>query len=213
MPIGAASLVEPHPGIQADWVVLGPGWAAVPLLVLAGTAAVAGAALAASRAQSLPHRSAVAAALARAGVGVPAVIGTRFALEPGRGQAAVPVRPALAGAVAGVLGVLATFTFAAGVSDAAANPARFGQTEQLAAFLGYNGQDFGPSGRVLPAVAADRGVAGLDDARQAVAQSGRVSMSTFSLRPGGRQAAARRLHRRPHGGWPGPDRAGPHHRA
>jgi FtsX-like permease family len=183
MPIGAASLAEPHPGIQADWLVLGPGWAIAPLLVLAGAAAVAGAALAASRAQSLPHRSAVAAALARAGLGVPAVIGTRFALEPGRGQAAVPVRPALAGTVAGVLGVLATFTFAAGVSDAAANPARFGQTAQLESFLGFNGQDFGPSGRVLPAVAADRDVAGLDDARQAVAQSGAVSMSTFSYAP------------------------------
>ena len=65
----------------------------------------------------------------------PVVVGARFALEPGRGRAAVPVRPALLGAVAGVLGVLAAFTFSAGVSDAAANPARFGQTWQLGAFL------------------------------------------------------------------------------
>ncbi|MBO0809256.1 MAG: hypothetical protein J2P32_13250, partial [Actinobacteria bacterium] len=34
MPIGAAALLEPNPGISADWLVLGPGWAAVPLLVL-----------------------------------------------------------------------------------------------------------------------------------------------------------------------------------
>jgi hypothetical protein len=59
---------------------------------------------------------AVALALARAGLPVPAVVGTRFALEPGRGRSAVPVRPALAGAIVGVLGVLAAFTFAAGVS-------------------------------------------------------------------------------------------------
>jgi hypothetical protein len=63
----------------------------------------------------------VAAAAAAAGFGVPVVVGARFALEPGRGRAAVPVRPALLGAVAGVLGVLAAFTFSAGVSDATAN--------------------------------------------------------------------------------------------
>ena len=92
-----------------------------------------------------PRRSAVAAAAAAAGLGVPVVVGARFALEPGRGRAAVPVRPALLGAVAGVLGVLAAFTFSAGVSDAAANPARFGQTWQLDTFLGLSGQDFGPA--------------------------------------------------------------------
>jgi hypothetical protein len=41
--------------------------------------------------------------------------------------------------------VLAAFTFAAGASDAAANPARFGQTGQLTTFLCLNGQDFGPT--------------------------------------------------------------------
>ena len=58
------------------------------------------------------------------------------------------------GAVAGVLGVLAAFTFSAGVSDAAANPARFGQTWQLSSFFGYNGQDAGLASLVLRAVAA-----------------------------------------------------------
>ena len=36
MPIGAASYVEPHPGIDVDWLVLGAGWVIAPLLVLAG---------------------------------------------------------------------------------------------------------------------------------------------------------------------------------
>jgi hypothetical protein len=111
------------------------------------------------------------------------VIGARFALEPGRGRSAVPVRPALAGAIAGVLGVLAAFTFSAGVSDAAANPARFGQTWQLGAFLGINGQDFGPAGRVLRAVAADSDIAGVNDTRVAGAQSGRVSIESFTYDP------------------------------
>ena len=33
MPIGEASLAEPNPGIDADWLVLGVGWAAAVLLV------------------------------------------------------------------------------------------------------------------------------------------------------------------------------------
>jgi hypothetical protein len=125
----------------------------------------------------------VAAAAAAAGLGVPVVVGARFALEPGRGRSAVPVRPALLGAVAGVLGVLAAFTFSAGVSDAAANPARFGQTWQLGAFLGSGGQDFGPVRQVLRAVAADPDVTGVDDARVGSAQSGQVSVESFTYDP------------------------------
>src|SRR6185437_10680950 len=142
MPIGLASYYEPHPGISADWLILGSGWLLAPVLVAAGSAAAAALALTAHHRRAVPRRSRVAAAAATAGLGVPVVVGARFALEPGRGRAAVPVRPALLGAVAGILGVLAAFTFSAGVTDAAANPARFGQTFQLEAFFGLNGRDF-----------------------------------------------------------------------
>jgi hypothetical protein len=184
MPIGAASYQEPHPGISADWLILGPGWVLAPVLVAAAAAATAALALTARRRQAIPRRSGVAAAAAAAGLGVPVVVGARFALEPGRGRAAVPVRPALLGAVAGVLGVLAAFTFSAGVSDAAANPARFGQTWQLAAFLGLSGRDFGPAAdQVLRAAAADPDVTGVDDARIGGAQSGQVSVESFTYAP------------------------------
>jgi FtsX-like permease family len=185
MPIGVATMLEPHPGISADWLVLGIGWAAAPLLVLLGSAVAAATALAAGRAQRSSRRSVFAVAAARAGAPVPVLIGTRFVLEPGRGRSALPVRPTLMGAVAGVLGVLAAFTFSAGVTDAAANPARFGQTNQLETYLGENGQDFGPAGPALRAVAASRGVTGLDDARVAVAQSGPVSITTYTYDPVG----------------------------
>jgi FtsX-like permease family/MacB-like periplasmic core domain len=184
-PIGFASYDEPHPGISADWLVLGPGWLLGPVLVAAGSAAAAALALTARRRLAVPRRSRVVAAAATAGLGVPVVVGARFALEPGRGRAAVPVRPALLGAVAGVLGVLAAFTFAAGVSDAAANPARFGQTFQLETFLGLNGQDFGPASQVLRAVAADPDVTGVDDARIGGAQSGQVSIESYTDDPVG----------------------------
>jgi hypothetical protein len=180
MPIGYASYSEPHPGIDADWLILGPGWVLAPLLVAAGAATAAALTLSARRRQSAPRRSAVAAAATAAGLGVPVVVGARFALEPGRGRAAVPVRPALLGAVAGILGVLAAFTFSAGVSDAAANPARFGQTWQLDTFLGFSGQDLGPASQVLQMTAADPDVVGVDDARIGGAQSGQVSVESFT---------------------------------
>ena len=185
MPIGVASIAEPNPGISLDWLVLGPGWVLVPLLVLAGSAAAAAVALSAGRRPAARRRSAIAAAAAAANFPVPLVVGARFALEPGRGRSAVPVRSALVGAVAGVLGVLAAFTFSAGVSDAASHPERFGQTWQLTTFFGYNGQDFGPAGRVLRAVAADRDVTGVDDARIGGAQSGHVSIESFTYAPVG----------------------------
>ncbi|MGH9117086.1 MAG: hypothetical protein ACRD0A_04185, partial [Acidimicrobiales bacterium] len=68
-------------------------------------------------------------ALARRGLA--ARRGSGVAAAAARGRQAVPVRPALVGAVIGVLGVVAAFTFSSGVSDAAGNPARFGQVFEL----------------------------------------------------------------------------------
>ena len=182
MPLGAASLVEPSPGISADWMPLGAGWAASVLLVLAATAGIAWTALRAEPA-AVARRSPTVAAAVRAGLPVPAIVGARFALEAGRGRAAVPVRPAIAGAVAGVLGVLAALTFSAGISDAVANPARFGQTWQLTTFYGVDGQDFAPAAAASRAAAADRDVTGLLDLRIASAQSGRVSIESYTYAP------------------------------
>jgi len=180
MPIGLAALAEPNPGFDADWLVLGAGWAAAALLVLAGTVAAAWTAVSARRALVPPRASAIAAAAARLGLPVPAMMGLRFTFEAGRGRTAVPVRSALAGVVAGVLGVLAAFTFYAGVRDAAANPARFGQTWQLFAQFGINGQDFGPAQAVLRRAAADRDVTGVLDLRVAGAQSGQISVESYT---------------------------------
>ena len=43
MPIGEAAYVEPHPGIDADWLILGPGWVLAPLLVGVGIGGFRGA--------------------------------------------------------------------------------------------------------------------------------------------------------------------------
>jgi hypothetical protein len=167
-PFGTAAGFEPRPGVDVDALVLGAGGAALALLVLGG-ALVAARWWPAGEATGTGRRSAVASAAARLGLPVPVLVGTRLALEPGRGRAALPVRPALAGAVTGVLGVLAALTFSAGVSEAAQNPARFGQTHQLAAYFGFFGEEVGgPAGPALDAVAADPDVAGVLDVRDGV---------------------------------------------
>jgi ABC-type lipoprotein release transport system permease subunit len=179
-PVGSAALVEPDPGTSADWLVLGVGWVAVPVLVVTGAA---GAALLTRRAARLgtpPRASSIAAATARMGWPVPVVVGTRFALEPGRGRSAIPVRPALIGSVIGVLGVVAAFTFASGVSEAAGNPARFGQTFSALAYVGFNDEDLGDVRQLVDLARAEPSVTGVVDARSAVADIGDARATLYS---------------------------------
>jgi ABC-type lipoprotein release transport system permease subunit len=183
-PIGTASLLEPTPGVQVDWVVVGVGVLTIAVLVATAAGAAAWLAVHAARRGAAARRSVVATAAAKGGLPVPVVVGARFALESGRGRNAVPTRPALIGAVAGVLGILAAFTFAHGVSDAAGKPERFGQTFQLASYIGINGQDFGPVNDFLSAVSSNDSVTGVDNARNAVASgpdgNGDVALYTYS---------------------------------
>ncbi len=133
MPIGLGRRVEPAPGLAVDGLVLGIGGAA--LLIVSGAIALAGAWRVSRRSSWDPsrqgvaiHTSRVARAVARVGAPVPAVVGVRMATERGRGRTAVPVRPALFGAVVGVLGVVAALVVGASLDRLAAEPTRFGWT-------------------------------------------------------------------------------------
>jgi hypothetical protein len=179
-PVGSAALVEPAPGVSADWLVLGTGAVLIPLMVAAGATGSALLARRAARLAAPPRRSTIASVAARLGWPVPVVVGTRFALEPGRGRSAVPVRPALIGSVVGVVGVLAAFTFAGGVSDAAGNPARFGQTFAVAGFVGANGFEIADPTALLRLLRADDSVAAVDDAYSSVADVGTTKSALYS---------------------------------
>ncbi|MEJ3654880.1 FtsX-like permease family protein [Actinomycetes bacterium KLBMP 9759] len=184
-PIGTPAAFEPDPGFDVDVAVLGGGALLTALLVAAAAAGSALVAMSAASRADEPRRSAVAVAGARAGLPVPVVVGMRFALEAGRGARAIPVRPALAGAVIGVLGVVAAVTFSAGVSDAVANPARFGQTAQVAMYLGDTDVDFGPpAGPLVAAVEADPDVQAAMSSRVSVLTSGSSTFTLFSYEPG-----------------------------
>ena len=126
---GPVRQAEPGRGIYADVVVLGLGALAL-VLVLGGVAAVMGYRQAPHRAAARPQPASRGSALVRAGLGAglgaSGVAGLRFALEPGRGRTAVPVRSVLAGAVLAVTVVAATVTFGASLSYLIARPALYG---------------------------------------------------------------------------------------
>jgi hypothetical protein len=179
-PVGSAAPVEPEPGMSADWLVLGVGWVLIPLMVAVGATGSALMARRAARLATPPRRSTIASVAARLGWPVPVVVGIRFALEPGRGRSAIPVRPALVGSVIGVLGVVAAFTFASGVSEAAGNPARFGQTFSALAFLGYNDEALGDPQQLADLAREDPSVTGVVNARSAVADIGDSRATLYS---------------------------------
>ena len=124
MPIGLARRAEISPGLAFDAAAL-LGGAAVLAVLLAGRAA-----LAAPRAARAAARGAAAVqpgprrAVRLAGRLSPTVVlGIRLAFAPGRGRAAVPVRPAIAGMAAALAAVLAALVFGSSLSHVIGDPA------------------------------------------------------------------------------------------
>jgi hypothetical protein len=129
-PLGPVRPVYPGSGTALDWTVLGLGFA-----VLVGALGASAAALAyrgaphrvARRAPQGPSLSSRLGSLAeKAGGPVAGVVGVRFALEPGRGRTAVPVRSALLGTVLAVSLVVTTLTFASSLNTLVSHPALYG---------------------------------------------------------------------------------------
>jgi len=158
---GPVRQAEPGRGIYVDATVLAAGALALAL-VLGGVAAVIGYGQA-------PHRSAAGrqpagrgSALVRAGLGAglgaPGVAGLRFALEPGQGRTAVPVRSVLAGAVLAITVVAATLTFGASLSYLIARPALYGWNFSYALYSTDGWGPF-PNAQVAPLLNHDKLIA------------------------------------------------------
>jgi hypothetical protein len=137
-PIGVARLAEVTPGVAVDWPVLVVGGLAVVAFV-AGCAAWPAWWAAGALGDSLGvvdpvgrrRSSRVAGALANAAARPTAAVGVRFALEPGRGRTAVPVRAALAGTVAAVCAITAAAGYAASLARLTSTPSSYGVTWDL----------------------------------------------------------------------------------
>jgi ABC-type lipoprotein release transport system permease subunit len=126
-PVGLAGRLDPDVGLHADWTVFVAGATVVVALVLGGSMLAAWRAAGAAQGRDAIPRRAVVTRFLRTHAPLPVGIGAGLALEPGRGERAVPVRPAIAGAVAGILGVVGAFGLVRGIDDAVANPQRSGQ--------------------------------------------------------------------------------------
>ncbi|MFI5036760.1 MAG: ABC transporter permease [Acidimicrobiales bacterium] len=129
-PIGPVRPVYPTPGVSLDPLVIGLG-VAVLVVVLTVIASVIGFVQAPHRAQrrraraSGPTSLAVRAAMVL-GLGAPAVCGIRFALVPGSGRRASPVRSAVVGSTLALTVVLATLTMGSSLNTLVSHPRLYG---------------------------------------------------------------------------------------
>ncbi len=132
-PIGIARQAEPNVGVHADWVVVGLGFVALVVVVLAIAivAIVRSTRVAVDDPRVRP--SFVVARATRAGSSPTLTNGLRLAFESGRGRTAVPIRSALLGAVIGVFGITAALAFTTSLRQLTASPARYGWTWNVAA--------------------------------------------------------------------------------
>jgi ABC-type lipoprotein release transport system permease subunit len=126
-PVGMGRSVDPDVGAHADWTALGAGAVLIVGALMAGATLLALAASARASSHASARSSAIVSWLGSVAP-VPVGLGARMALERGPGARGMPVRPALVGAVVGVLGVVGALTINAGIVHALANPELAGVT-------------------------------------------------------------------------------------
>jgi hypothetical protein len=179
-PVGAAREVEPHRGLSFDFALL----AAAAGLAFVGTLAAALPAvvrLAVSKPLPGPGstgpmegRSRLADIAAVSGLAPAAVVGTRLALQPGRGVSATPVRSVMLSLTLVFAAVTATFAFGVNLQRWTSTPRLYGWNWDVAA-----GSAFG----AVPPNAID----GLAHFPNVAAASG---LTVGELRVGGRSIPA-----------------------
>jgi len=158
-PIGLARQAEISPGFAFDAATL-LGGAALLAILLAGRAALAVPRAARAGARGLadvrPGGQLSRRLMAR-GLSPAALSGIRMAFEPGRGRAAVPVRPAVVGMVAAVAAVVAALVFGSSLSHVVDDPAIAGWDWDVTVGNPHSGD---VSAQAVPRLNADRFVAG-----------------------------------------------------
>ncbi|MDQ1481630.1 MAG: putative transport system permease protein [Actinomycetota bacterium] len=189
-PVGIAARLDPDRGIQPDWPVFLPGTLAITALIFGGVAFVAY--RTATRTPSRPAkvRRGIARWMRR-NAPVTVGVGTTMAFEPGAERTRVAVRPALVGAMVGVLGITTALTINHGLHDALAHPARAGVTWD--ATVAPHDGDFTVAG-LKPAMldrvrAAPNVEAAVLVDRELIPVNG-VGVPTFMLRPDGNSRGA-----------------------
>jgi hypothetical protein len=129
-PIGVIRPVYPSRGVSWDWTVFGSGLAVLVVGLSAVTIGMAyrQAPQRLARRSTPPGRahSGSVGRVAAWGLPVPAVEGVRFALEPGAGRNAVPVRSAIFGTILAMLVMVTTVTFGSSLNTLVTHPNLYG---------------------------------------------------------------------------------------
>ncbi|HTL86093.1 MAG TPA: FtsX-like permease family protein [Acidimicrobiia bacterium] len=128
-PNGLARRADPDPGVHADWMVLGLGALAIFafVVVIAGISAYRSAAVAnADGARGRVRRQPVVDRASEAGLRPTIAHGLRMALQPTRGEWAVPRTSTFLGLAFSVAGITAILVFSASLAHLVDTPARFG---------------------------------------------------------------------------------------
>jgi hypothetical protein len=159
MPIGPARVAELHTGMSIDPTVLGAGFAAIVVLLVARVAWPAwressARARGAAGAPAAPgYGSRAARWLAGSGAPITAVTGVRMALERGRSRTSAPAHSALIGTALAVAAFMASVTFGANLVHLERTPRLYGKTWDVAMDLQFGAiskKDFDNYVRAVP---------------------------------------------------------------
>ncbi|MBK5331041.1 MAG: FtsX-like permease family protein [Ilumatobacteraceae bacterium] len=187
-PLGPVRAVDPTPGVSFDWTVLGLG--VLVLIAVLGTVAVVMAHRGASERVARHHRrsvsrpSALALAATTAGFPAPAVVGIRFATEPGSGTNAAPVRSAMLGGGLAVVVVIGTLIFGASLQTLVSRPALYGWNWDYELRSAYSGISNIPESKAKPLLDADKDVAAWSGVYFASAQIDDLTVPVLGTDPG-----------------------------
>jgi hypothetical protein len=157
--LGPVRRVE-HVSIGFDWTVLGVGLVVI-IVVFSVVAVVVAYRQAPHRIARRPERSRsrgsrLGRTAADAGLPTSAVTGVRFALDPGVGRNAVPVRSAIVGAVLAIVVVTSTVTFGSSLHALVSRPALYGWNWNYELLSGFAGQEDMPQKQVATLLDHDR---------------------------------------------------------
>jgi hypothetical protein len=128
-PLGSVRDVYPHADFAFDWTVLGAGLLVLILALGAATIAISIRRIpdrARGRRQAAQRVSTIIRGAESLGLPASALVGIRFALEPGRGRSEVPVRSTLMGMILAVTLLVSTLTFSSGLSTLVSQPSLYG---------------------------------------------------------------------------------------
>lgn len=126
-PIGPVRPIDPSPGVNVDWTVLGFGFLVLVGILGAGAFGVAyRTAPHRDLARRAPRPSRLVGLAASSGLPISGVVGVHFALDRGRENAAAPVRSLLLGSILAVALVTSTITFGSGLHTLITHPPLYG---------------------------------------------------------------------------------------